>query len=171
MRKKKLEKLIEARFQANLRFWARLPADAEIPVHINHLRCRDANIDDDLLLKLVTAINSVELLDLDGNEFTNEGVSHLTKLENLKELRLKECRKIDNGCLKYLNKIISLELLHLGGTGVTIDELYQLKNLFNLKILLVSADEEKEIIMEKLRPIAIELPACEFIVNHETVHF
>lgn len=170
LRKKKLEKLMEARFRANLHFWARLPEDAEeVPVHISHLRCRDAKINDVILSKLVTVIHSVDMFDLDDNEITNEGINYLKKLESIKELRLKECRNIDNGCLKYLNQITSLELVHLGSTGVTIDGLYQLKNLVNLKTLLVSADEEKEIIREKLSAIANDLPYCEFIVNHKVM--
>lgn len=170
LRKKKLEKLKEEKFWASLRFFARLPGDfEEIPAHINHFRCKDAGIDDYWLEKLVSAIKSINMLDLDENEITNEGIYHLTKLENLKELRLKECNLIDNGCLEYLNQIHSLELLHIGGTSITIDHLIKLNGLVKLKTLLVSSDLEKETVREILSPIGNELPECEFIVNHKLV--
>ena len=171
MRKKKLEKLKEKRFLASLRFYARLPDDVEeIPAHIKHFRCKDAGINDDWLEKMVSVVKSIDMLDLDENEITNEGVLHLTKLESLKELRLKACRLIDNESLDYLNQMTSLELLHIGGTGITIEHLVKLSGLNNLKTILVSSDLDKETVREILSPIGNELPQCEFIVNHQSIN-
>lgn len=171
MRKKKIERLNNKKFWASLRFYARLPDDVEnIPAYIKHFRCKDAGIDDDWLRKMTSVVSSIDMLDLDENEITNEGVLHLTKLENLKELRLKSCRLINNGSLEYLNQITSLELLHLGGTGITMDHLLKLSGLNNLKTLLITSDLGKEMVRSILSPIGNELPECEFIVNHQIVN-
>ncbi|HEY9364235.1 MAG TPA: hypothetical protein VIQ00_13295 [Chitinophagaceae bacterium] len=170
MRKKKMEKLRERRFWAHFHYYARLPEDIdEIPACIKHVRCRTSEIDDYGLSQMVTVVKSIDMLDLDDTEITNEGIMHLTKLENLKELRLKECRQIDNDCLQYLNQITTLELLHLGGTAVTLDGLEKLISLKNLQTLLVSSDDEMEIVKIQLLKIAAALPRCEFIVNHKSV--
>ena len=171
MRKKKLAKLKEEKFLTSILFYARFPGDLEkIPEHIHHFRCKDAGIVDTWLEKMVTVVRSINMLDLDENEITNEGILHLTKLESLKELRLKSCSLIDNGSLGYLSQITSLELLHIGETGITIDQLIKLKTLKNLKTILVSSDADNDTVREILSPIGNELPTCEFIVNHKLVN-
>ena len=171
MRKKKLERLKEEKFWASIRFYARLPGDLEkIPEHIHHFRCKDAGIDDTWLEKMVTVVRSINMLDLDENEITNNGVLHLTKLESLKELRLKSCSLVNNESLEYLSQITSLELLHIGGTSITIDQLIKLNTLKNLRTILVSSDADIDTVREILSPIGNELPTCEFIVNHKLVN-
>ena len=119
---------------------------------------------------MVNRIASIELLDLDETNISNEAVKLLTKLQGLKELRLKGNPAINNDCVDHLCEISSLELLHLGGTSVTIDGVEKMSSLKNLKTLLVSAGDDEDV-QGKLSGLAGSLPGCRFIVNYKLVSF
>lgn len=165
MRRKKMLKIKEAKFWSNFCDFNLAGGVNEIPTSFKRVTFRLYNVDDEGLLKMVSYVKSIDQLDLDGTDITNEGIAHLTQLEQLKELRLKECMAIDNGCIDFLCEIQSLELLHLGGTGVNPDGLEKLGCLRNLKLLLISASEGDEEFLSKIE--AALPPECEFLVNHK----
>jgi len=169
VKKKKQERLKAEAFWNKFRhLYARMPAHiTEIPAYIPHVRCRGAEIDDDELGLLVDVVKAIDLLDLDDTPITCQGIKHLARLEELKELRLKECLYIDDSCLPYLNQLTSLELLHLGGTAVTLHGLTSLGALTRLRCVLVSSNEAEAVIWEKVRQAAALLPQCEFVVNYK----
>lgn len=141
-----------------------------LPIYVKHANLRTSDINDEGIALMVNRITSIEILDLDETDITNESVKLLTRLEGLKELRLKGNHSIDNECIEDLSRITSLELLHLGGTSVTIDGVGKLSSLKNLKLLLLSA-ADNENAQEKLFELAVALPDCEFIVNYKVVSF
>ena len=165
MRRKKLQRIKEEQFWANFCYFNLPDGVNEIPTSFNRVNFRIYNVDDKGLLRMVSYVRSIDQLDLDGTDITNEGIGYLTQLEVLKELRLKECNAIDNGCIGFLCEIQSLELLHLGGTGITPDGLEKIGCLKNLKLLLVSASEGDEVFLSKIE--AALPPECEFLVNHK----
>ena len=143
----------------------------EIPVHIERVNFRIwDHVNDDHLLLMVSKVKSINMLDLDETAITNEGIKHLTRLEQIKELRLKGIAAIDNTCMEYLNKLKDLELLHLGGTAVTLDGLMKLSSLQKLKVMLLSIPMDEEI-KEKMLQLKALLPHCEFILNYKSYEF
>lgn len=171
MRKKKKEKQFRESFWAAL-FSTGKPVNLdEQPTHLEHVRMRLWDRVEDVHLELmVTHIRSINMLDLDETDLTNEGIEHLTRLDLLKELRLKGIRQLDNDCIVHLNKLKGLELLHLRGTSITLDGILKLNNLQGLKELFFSDDEDKPA-KEKMLQLREVLPGCEFIINGKSYSF
>lgn len=139
----------------------------ELPRHLNHVRFRLYNTDDEGLSMMVPELDSIDMLDLDETDITNEGIKHLEALLFIKELRLKGCNGIDDDCIPSINKIKGLELLHLGSTPVTTDGVLKLF-VPTLKRLFISADHDDDS-KAKLRRFCRSFPDCEVVVNHR--HF
>lgn len=171
MNKKKKLKQLEKTFWATL-FGVDVPAHLnEVPDHLNHVRMRlwDKVIDEYLEL-MVTQVKSINMLDLDATDITNDGIEHLTKMDFIKELRLKGIREIDNDCIVHLNKIKGLELLYLRGTSVTIDGILNLDCKPHLKELFFSAKDD-EINKEKMLQLKKLMPICNFIIDGKEYYF
>ena len=168
MRKKKKQKLKDDAFWASFCYFNLPKEQDEIPVHMRRVNFRLGGVTDEGLELMAGYIISIEQLDLDETEISNEGLRNLTQLENIKELRLKGCTGINDDGLLYLYQMAGLELLHLGGTSVTVNGLKEIGQLKRLKTLLISADDAE---MELLPQVAAQLPEdCELIVNHQTYH-
>lgn len=168
MNKKKKQKQLEQSFWATL-FAVDIPAQYdEVPPHLDHVRMRlwDKVIDEYLEL-MVTQVRSINMLDLDETDITNEGIEHLAKLDFIKELRLKGIRNINDDCIVHLNKIKGLELLHVRGTSITLDGALKLDALKELKQLFIS-DKNEESDPEKIKQLRELMPDCEFVVNGQT---
>ena len=168
MNKKKKRKQLEQRFWSTF-FSICVPAHVdEVPQHIDHVRMRlwDKVIDEYLEM-MVTQVRSINMLDLDETDITNDGIEHLTKLDFIRELRLKGIREINDDCIIHLNKIKGLKLLHIRGTAVTLDGVLKLDALQELKQLFIS-DKNDEPDPEKIRQLRELMPDCEFVVNGQT---
>lgn len=139
----------------------------EAPHHVNHVDLRCSTITDHQLALLVSRIRSIEMLDLNETEITNEGIKHLTKLEYLAELRLKLCSNIDNDCIHFLSQLTTLKLLHVRSTSITIDGLVHLNGLPNLEKLFFSS-HDTEITAEKMNKLFQNLPKAEIIIDGNT---
>ncbi len=171
MRKKKKGKLAETSFW-NTFYSINVPKHLdEIPEHITRANFRiwDKVTDEDIK-RMVSKIKSIDQLDLDETDITNEAITSLTQLQFIKELRLKGIRKLDNDCIGDLNKLKGLELLHLGSTSITLEGLLNLRPSATLKTILFSdpenkPDAEKMLVLRKL------FPNCEFIINHKSYDF
>lgn len=146
-------------------FWKSLGFEdpEQVPKKIHHMDFRYSQVTDEELALMTTRIKSIEMLDLNDTSITNEGISHLTQLEYLAELRLKECEQIDNDCISFLNEIPTLKFLYLKSTPVTIEGLMELK-LPNLEHLFFSS-HEKEIKEEQMQILKNNLPRAEFIID------
>lgn len=168
MRKKKNEKLKLMESINRLCTVAGVPDGtiiSEIPPHVLHFRGRLSRLDDEDLARMPELFRSIDRLDLDNTDITNEGVRHLAQLECIKELRLKDCSCVDNGAIQYIVQIKGLQLLHLGGTKVTLEGLTNIERLENLKLLLLSSNESDELINEKVITLTALLPGCHISVN------
>lgn len=171
MNKKKKQKQLEKTFWATL-FAIDVPAHLnEVPAHLHQVRMRlwDKVIDEYLEL-MVTQVRSINMLDLDETDISNDGMEHLTKMDFIKELRLKGIREIDNDCIVHLNKIKGLELLYLKGTSVTIDGILKLDSKPQLKELFFSAKND-EVNKEKMLQLKELMPACSFIIDGKQYYF
>jgi hypothetical protein len=171
LRKQKEEKLKEENFWSAF-FYFNVPKNKiELPAHLHRVNFKlwDHVCDMDLL-RIVSKVKSINMLDLDNTDITNRGIQHLTQLHQLKELRLKGIKAIDDDCLQYLNTFSELELLHLEGTSVTLDGMTKLSSLKKLKVLLLSFTANPEI-KEKMIQLHTLLPSCEFILNYKPYEF
>jgi Leucine-rich repeat (LRR) protein len=166
VRKKKMLRLKEEQFWNNF-FYFNVPKHLEqVPEHLERVNFRIYNVDDYGLGEMVEYVKTINMLDLDGTDVTNEGIAHLTKLQELKELRLKECLGVDNRCIIHLNKLTGLTLLHLGGTAITAKDVLGLADLHRLKLLLISSvDYNNEV--DDYKAIKALLPNCELLVDHK----
>ena len=133
------------------------------------MRLWDTVIDEYLEL-LAIHVKSIDMLDLDETDITNDGIAYLTQMDFIKELRLKGINEIDNDCISHLNTIKELELLHVRGTSITLDGLLKLNNQPALKHLLFSTDFEKpdETKMLQLRAL---MPTCTFTIDGKDYDF
>jgi hypothetical protein len=167
LRKKKKQKLKEQQFWSTFAFFSTPQLPGEVPTHLERVNFRIWNrVTDEEIEMMVTHVQSIDMLDLDETEITNDAIEQLTKLSFIKELRLKECNEIDDGAIAHINNIKGLELLHLGGTAISIDGLLHLSADHRLHTLLVSVDDtEKE--LSNLTILAKRFPKCQLIVNHK----
>lgn len=167
MRKKKKQKLKEQQFWSTFAFFSKPQLPDGIPTHLERVNFRiwDRVTDEEIEL-MVTHVQSIDMLDLDETEITNDAIEQLTKLSFIKELRLKGCNDIDDDAIVHINNIKGLELLHLGGTSISINGLLQLSADHPLHTLLVSVDEPEQHI-DELTILANRFPDCKLIVNHK----
>ncbi|TWI78284.1 hypothetical protein IQ13_3966 [Lacibacter cauensis] len=167
MRKKKKQKLKEQQFWSTFAFFSKPQLPDCVPTHLERVNFRIWNsVTDEEIELMVTHVRSINMLDLDETEITNDAIEQLTKLSFIKELRLKGCTDINDGAIVHINNIKGLELLHLGGTSISINGLLQLSADHPLQTLLVSVDDtEKE--LNNLTILAKRFPKCQLIVNHK----
>jgi hypothetical protein len=71
---------------------------------------------DDVGLRYVSAVPTIESLDLQDTRISNDGLRGLERLPNLKYLRLKENSQLSNECVPHLLKIKRLVDLTVMGT-------------------------------------------------------
>lgn len=108
-------------------------------------------VTDEDLDHLTQRVKQVEVMVLDENEVTNEGVSYLARLEYLRELNLKGL-PIDDDCLPYLLKLQSLEWLHIKSTRISPAGIGKLLGgLENLRTLIVSLDQKDKFLGNNLK--------------------
>ena len=159
-----------AREKKEKAFWHALglPPDAPVAPHYDHIDFRHSLVTDDELLLLVGRIRSIGMLDLNETAITNEGIRHLTQLENLEELRLKECMEIDDGCIPFLNQLTTLKLLYLKSTPVTLPALMGLTALAQLETLFIGADDPS-LFEKEIAQIFKNLPQVELVVNGKSL--
>lgn len=150
-------------------FWVKYfnnpPAPECIPKHCDHLSFRSSDITDEEIGFVVSRISSINMLDLDDAYITYKAIEHLTKLDDLKELRLKGCTELDNRCVPFLVDIKGLELLQLVNTHILVKELINMNSLTSLKKLFISESITPELVLEMQR-LKKELPNCELYVNY-----
>lgn len=171
MRKKKQEKLKEEQFWSTFCYFNLPKNRVTIPPDLERVNFRIwDHVNDEHLLMMMSRVKSINYLDLDETNITNEGVKHLTQLHHIKELRLKGITAIDDSGMGSLNKLKGLELLHLGGTSVTLNGLTQLGSLQNLRVLLLSLTASEEV-RKKMLELKKLLPGCEFIFNYKSYLF
>jgi len=168
MRKKKREKLAEDTFWANF-FYFNIPAHInEVPAHLDRVNFRYYSANDEDLFRMIEYVKSIYQLDLDETDVTDEGMKHLSQLDNITEIRLKGCREISDLGMAYICQFKGVELLHLYGTGVTTAGFGQIGLLTKLKTLIIEADINDP----KLEEIYTALPpGCELIVSYKAYPF
>ncbi|MNJ91840.1 hypothetical protein D3C87_94950 [compost metagenome] len=130
--------------------------------NLKHLNLSSLDLRDEHL-EIIGEITSLELLDLDLNEISDQGLRFLEPLKNLKQLRLKDNPQLTDGCIDQLVRIPSLEMLHAGNTSITISGLSRLLDRVQLKILIL--DYEFADLLEELKGLSNAHPSLEITVK------
>ncbi len=167
MRKKKKQKLKEEQFWATFAFFSKPQLPDGIPVHLERVNFRIwDHVEDEQIELMIQHVQSINMLDLDETDITNDSIELLTKLSFLKELRLKGCRHIDDDAMPHINNIKGLELLHIDGTSISLKGALQLADHHPLHTLLIGVDEPEQH-TDELTILANRFPDCQLIVNHK----
>lgn len=130
--------------------------------NLKHLNLSSSDLMDEHL-EIVGKIESVELLDLDSTEITNQGLQFLEPMKQLKQLRLKDNPQLADKCIGYLSNIASLELIHIGNTSITIDGVRELLSKVELKSLIIDFEFDK--LMDELLIITRLHPQLEITLK------
>jgi Leucine-rich repeat (LRR) protein len=140
---------------------------AAVPLEMNGFKSIDTEVDDQFLFYLTSRVPTIHGIYLKFTNVTNEGVKHISKIQNLLELTLREHNDITKECIPYLNKLVDLEYLDILKTKISLEDLPALSNLQNLKELYVSSENtEKEYILEQIINLKEILPNCIVYVNY-----
>ena len=109
--------------------------------HLNAAGCY--LIDHDLVA--IGQVESLELLDLDLTDITDDGLQHLSTLTNLSELRLKDNGQLTDDCVDYLLHLENLKLIHIANTSITINGLKKMVSHLNLETIIIDSDFNNDI--------------------------
>jgi len=125
--------------------------------------CRHGSTTDEDLDHFTQKVKLVEVVILDENEVTNEGIRHLARLESLMELDVKGLQ-IDDACIPDLLTLKSLKWLQIKATRISPEGVEMLlAGLGNLTTLLFTLGENEEEFGEKLQR---KYPHCELIISY-----
>lgn len=153
-----------------LYFWKRhfnINSIAAIPQEMEKYTGIHSDEDDQFLLYLTSRVSVIHKIDLECTYITDEGVKHISKLKELKELSLRNHYKITKESLPFLNQLTDLIYLDISKTEITLADVAALSNLQNLKELYLSSEESEEYIVEKCNMLNQVLPICLIYVNNE----
>jgi Leucine-rich repeat (LRR) protein len=86
-------------------------------------------------LRNVTGLSKLKYLDMPRASITDSGMKHLENLINLQNLIISSCSNITNNGISKLSKLTNLKILHLHKTGLTDAGMSTIGKLVNLEIL------------------------------------
>ncbi|MFB9240607.1 hypothetical protein IV454_25580 [Massilia antarctica] len=119
---------------------------------------------DDIGLRHVCNVASIEDLNLQWTEISDQGLRCLAKLPRLASLRLKENDQLTNECVEHLTKLDNLVDLQIHGTSIDQQGLKQLGCMKNLKRLCIDSDNCGESI-ETVKALSLQIPDCAILVK------
>lgn len=142
---------------------------SEIPTEIENFRSIDSEVDDDFLFFMTSRISIIPQLYFKFTLITDEGVKHISNIQNLAKLTLRDHKNVTNKSIPYLNKLVDLEYLDILKTKIQLEDLVGLFNLQNLKELYItSEDGDKEYYLKYVITMKRILPNCILYINYES---
>ena len=112
--------------------------------NLKHLNISSSDLFDKHLI-FIGQLETLELLDLDLTEITDNGLRNLNSLKRLRELRLKDNPQLTNDCIEFLFDIEQLELIHIENTSITKTGLIKLLTQKELKSVILGSEFDNEI--------------------------
>jgi hypothetical protein len=119
---------------------------------------------DDVGLRYLCEIETLDNLALQGVQISNEGLAQLARLPRLRVLRLKDNRQLTDACCPHLAALRELVNLQLHETSITRVGLAQLVVLTKLEDLIVAIDEDN-FDLEFLRELSVKMPGCRILAK------
>ena len=137
----------------------------------------DSDYNDHYFEMLTDKVQIIHSIYLKETDITDEGVKHISKVQQLKSLTLMKHPQITKASLPFLNQLIDLEYLDIWRTNIILEDLTALDQLKNLKELYVSSTRkayddsypelENDRILEQLIVLEELFPKCTFYVDHK----
>jgi hypothetical protein len=122
-----------------------------------------SGLDDDGL-RYVSYVQTIENLDLQDTRISNEGLSVLERLPNLKYLRLKENAQLSNECIPHLLKLKQLVDLQIHETSIDQDGVNQLVVMDTLRDICLDVWKDNYS-FDKLLVLSIRMPRCRILAK------
>ncbi len=119
---------------------------------------------DDIGLDHVCKVTSIEDLNLQWTDISDEGLRSLAKLPRLATLRLKENDQLTNACTPHLRKLANLTDLQIHGTSIDQRGLQELICLKNLRDLCIEPENCGNV-FEAANALSLLMPACTILVK------
>jgi hypothetical protein len=132
----------------------------DIPTEMLGFSCIEGDADDELMFCFAKRVSIPEMY-LKCTDVTDEGVKHISKIHNLKELTLADHINVTKASIPYFNEMQHLESLNIINSEITLSDLCENLNNQNLKTVCVSSKDNEENIAEKGFLLKERMPKCD----------
>ncbi len=136
----------------------------DIPTTMTAFSSIDGDADDELMFYFAKRVSISEMY-LKCTWVTDNGVSHISKIKQLKELSLIDHRNVTKASIPYINQMAHLEALNILKTEITLSDLCVNLNNQNLKTVFVSSEEGEANIDEKGFLLKERIPKCNIYLD------
>lgn len=120
---------------------------------------------DDVGLEHVSQAATLENLDLQDTNISNDGLAHLAGLSRLKSVRLKENSQLTNECIPHLLRLESLTDLGIHETSIGQDGLKHLADMKTLKDICVDVGWNGNYTRDGLLALSMRMPDCTILAK------
>ncbi len=135
-----------------------------IPKEMTGFSSIDGDADDELMFYFAKRVSIPEIY-LKCSFVTDEGVSHISKIKQLKDLTLRDHKNVTKASIPYFNQMQNLESLNITKTEITLSHLCENLNNQNLKEVFISSEENEENILEKAFILKGRMPNCNIYLD------
>lgn len=118
----------------------------------------------DIGLRFISTLKTLEHLDLQETEITNQGLAPLSQMPNLKMLRLKGNAQLTNGCMRHIREIRALTELQIQETSIDQDGLMEVVSMPQLREVCIEV-WGRNYTFEGLQKLSAQMPMCTFLVK------
>jgi hypothetical protein len=115
-------------------------------------------------LELVSQVPTLESLDLQGTEITNDGLAFLARLSRLASLRLKENSQLTNQCVPHLCRLRRLTNLQIHETSIDQQGFDNLAGMTNLRDICVDV-WNNNYTFDRLLALSVRMPECTILAK------
>ena len=129
----------------------------------------DANLTD-VGLEIVSRITTLENLNLQGTQITNNGVSLLRNLTNLRYLRIKDNPQLDSRCVHHLIEIPNLTNLQIHETSIDLEGLAHVVSMKSLRDICLQIDDGN-FTHDGLLELSRRIPNCSILAKGDGEYF
>lgn len=150
------------------KFWQRyfrIDKVGKIPTEMEGYTAIDESDDDAFFYYLSKRVVIIPEIYLKRTLVTDEGVAHISKFQQLKELTLRSHPNITKASIPYFNQMPDLERLNITLTKITLSDLCDLLNNQSLKEVFVSSEKDEKNILEKGFILKERMPNCNIYLD------
>lgn len=142
----------------------RIEKSQDIPSEMAVFSSIDGDADDELMFFLAKRVTITKMY-LKCTWVTDEGVNHISNIQQLKELSLIDHRNVTKASIPYFNKMTHLETLNILKTEITLSDLCEHLNNQCLKEVFLDSEDNAENIVEKAFILKERMPNCNIYLD------
>lgn len=135
-----------------------------IPTELTAYSSIDGYADDELMFYLAKRV-AITKMYLKCSFVTDEGVVHISKIQQLSELHLRDHKQISRASIAHFNKMPFIERLNITLTSISLTDLCEHLNNQNLKEVFLSSEEDEKKIEEKGFILKERMPNCNIYLD------